>query len=92
MEVLAPGVKDGQKTNRGSHAVRVSRNREQRLRRCAEQNAINLSRILKRQHANLLRQRKDNVEVGDRQQFGLPLCQPCGARHRLTLWAMPVAA
>ncbi len=53
---------------------------------------IDLARILQRQPADLLRQRKYNVEIWDRQQFGLPFGQPLCARHGLTLWAMPVAA
>jgi hypothetical protein len=32
------------------------------------------------------------MEVRDGQQFRLPVSQPLGARHGLTLWAMPVAA
>jgi hypothetical protein len=37
--------------------------------------------ILERQSANLVGQRKHDVEVRDRQQFGFPFGQPFGARE-----------
>ena len=55
MKVLSPGVKDGQKTNRGAQVLGIGRNREQGLRRRTEQNAINLASVLKCQQADLLR-------------------------------------
>src|SRR5471032_2392369 len=39
-----------------------------------------------------MRQRKDDVKIGNRQQFALTLLQPGSAGHRLALGAMPVAA
>jgi hypothetical protein len=35
-------------------------------------------------------QRKYNVEIWDRQQFGFPCRQPLCASHGLAFWAMPV--
>ena len=90
MEVLSPGMKHGQKTDLSAQTFGVGRNREQRFRRGAKQDAIDLAAILKRQSADLMRKRKYNMEVRDRQQFCLPSGQPLGARHGLTLWAMSI--
>src|ERR1700733_686614 len=92
MKVLSPGVKDGQKPNGSAQTPGVGRNREQRFRSSTEENAIDLACVLKRQQANPLGQCKHNVEIRDRQQFGLPLRQPFGAGRGLTLWTMSVAA
>ena len=92
VKVLSPGVKDGEKTDRRAQMLRIGRNREQGFRYRAEQDAIDQAHVLKRQAADLQRQRKYNVEVRDRQQFGLPVGQPFGARHGLAFWAMPIAA
>ena len=70
----------------------VSRNRKQRFRRGAEQDVVDLARILKCQPADLLRQRKHDVEIWNRQQFSPSCRQPFCARRGLTLWTMPVAA
>src|SRR5580700_7234210 len=92
VKVLSPGVKDGQKTNGSAQASGVGRDHKQCFRSRAEENAIDLACILKRQHANPLRQSEHHVEVWNRQQVGLPLRQPFGAGCGLTLWAVPVAA
>src|ERR1019366_10454892 len=54
----------------------VGRDSEQCFRSGAEQDAIDLACILKRQPADLLRQREDHVKIGYRQQFGLPFGHP----------------
>ena len=38
------------------------------------------------------RQREHDVEIGNRQQFGLPIGQPLRPCGPLTLWTMPIAA
>jgi hypothetical protein len=91
VEVLPPGMQDREEPDRRAQTFGVGRDSEQRFRSGPEQDAIDLARILKRQTADLLGERKYNVEIGDRQQFGLPLCQPLCARRCLTLWAMSVA-
>ena len=58
----------------------------------AEQDVVNLSRVLKRQAADLLRQREHHVEIGDGQKLRLPLGEPPGASRGLALGAMPIAA
>jgi hypothetical protein len=73
MKVLSPRVKHRQKANRSAQTLGIGCNREQSFRCGPEQDAIDLARILKCQPADLLRQRKYDMEVRDRQQFGLPL-------------------
>src|SRR5207302_6358646 len=92
VKVLAPRVKNGKKPNRRAQMLGIRRDRKQRFRYRAKQNAINLARILECESADLLRQRKHHMEIGDRQQFGCSILQPLGTCHPLALGAMPVAA
>ena len=92
MEVLPPRVQHRQESDGRAQTLGIGGDREQRFRRRTEQDAINLARILERQPTDLLRQRKYDVEIRDRQQFGFPFGQPLGARQSLAFWAMPVAA
>jgi len=66
MEVLPPRVQHRQETDGSSQTLGIGRDREQRFRRRTEQDAINLASILECESADLLRQRKYNVEVRDR--------------------------
>src|SRR5580700_6628566 len=92
VKILTPGVKHRQKTNRGAQMLGIGRDGEQGFRYGLEKDAIDLARILECQSADLLRQRKHNVEIRGRQEFSFPLGQPLGARCCLTLWAVSVAA
>ncbi len=67
MKVLPPRVQDCKKTDRRAQTPGIGRDSEQRFQCRAEQDAINFARILKCQHADLLRQREYNVEIRDRQ-------------------------
>jgi hypothetical protein len=90
MKILPPRMKDRQKSHRRAPTPGVSRNREQRFGCGAEQDVVDLACILQRQPADLLRQRKHNVEIGNRQQLGFPRCQPLRAQRCLTLWVVGV--
>ena len=57
-----------------------------------EQEVVDDGLVLEGDVGDLGRQREDDVEVGDRQQFGLALGQPLRAARALALRAMPVAA
>jgi hypothetical protein len=46
--------------------------------------------VLQGQWGELVRQSKDNVDIGDRQQFTLPSHDPVIASAALTLWAMTI--
>jgi hypothetical protein len=85
-------VQHSQEADRRSQAFGITCNAEQRFRRGTKQDGVDLARILQRKSSDLLRQCKNDVEVRDRQQFGIPRCEPFCARGRLTLWTVPVAA
>ena len=92
METLPPRVEHRQEPDGSAETFGIRRNRQQRFRCRAEKNRIDFARILQSQPADLFRQRKYHVEVWNGQQLRLPVSQPVGAGHGLTLWAMPVAA
>jgi hypothetical protein len=64
VKVLSPRMKHGKKTDRSAQTFGIGSNREQRFRCGAKQNAVNLTRILQREPAEYLRQRKHNMEIG----------------------------
>ena len=92
MEILTPRVQHRQETDGCAQTLRIGGDREQRFRFSPKQDAINLSRILECEPTDLLRQRKYDVEIRDRQQFSFPFGQPFGTGQGLAFWAMPVAA
>ena len=55
-----------------------------------KQNGVNLSRVLKRQAADLLRKSEHDVEVRNGQELRFPLGEPLGAGRGLALWATPI--
>jgi hypothetical protein len=57
-----------------------------------EQEVIEDLLVLQRQWGELVRQSKDNVDIGNRQQFTLPSPDPPIASAALTLGAMAIAA
>jgi hypothetical protein len=62
------------------------------LRCGTKQDPIDHTFILQGKGSELLWERKDDMKVWDRQQFGLTLIYPGGASHALTFWAMPITA
>src|SRR5262245_45753434 len=92
MQILAPGVKHCEEADGGAQESRVSGGFEQGLRSSAEQDGVNLVRVLERQTADLLRQSKHHVKIGHRQKFCLPLLEPAGTGGGLALGTVPVAA
>ena len=70
----------------------VCRHFQQGLGSSTEQNVINLSRVLKGDVADLLRESKHDVEVGDGQKLRLSFCEPLGAGRCLALGTMAIAA
>jgi len=72
--------------------VRIGGGLKQSSRSGAEQDGVNLSRILKRQPTDLRRQGEHDVEIRDRQKLGFALRQPSGASLSLALGTVPVSA
>jgi hypothetical protein len=56
-----------------------------------EENIVDHALILKRNRGNGGRNRKNDVEVFDRQEFGLAFLQPTGSCERLALGTVAVA-
>jgi hypothetical protein len=70
----------------------IGGDRDQRLGGRAEQQVVDDGFILIGDRSDLGRQRKDDVEIADRQQIGLAGREPILRRCALTLWAMAIAA
>ena len=81
MEVLSPGVQHSEEADRRAQTLGIGGDSEQRFRCGAKQDAVDLARILQCQAADLSRQRKDDVEVRDRQAVRLPF--------RPAIWRAP---
>jgi hypothetical protein len=76
MQVLAPGVKHGNDADRRPEVLRVGRHPAQRLGRRPEQDGVDHGLVLEGYLCSRPRQGKDDMEVGHRQQFGLPGGEP----------------
>ena len=76
----------------GSEVLGVGRDPEHRLRRGLEQQIVDHGLVLVGDVANRRRQREDDVEVGNREQFGLARRHPLACCRALALRAVPVAA
>ena len=91
-EIRAPRVQHGQKTDVCAQVFRVAGNLAQRTCGTVEQDLVHDGLVLKGYRRDLLRDRKDNVEVLDWEQLSLPLSNPPCSRQLLTLGAMPIPA
>jgi hypothetical protein len=85
-------MQDRKEANVGPQVVRISGYLEQGLGTGAEQEVIEDLLVLQRQWGELVRQSKDNVDIGDGQKFTLPSHNPLVASAALTLWAMAITA
>jgi hypothetical protein len=85
-------MKHGEETDLGSEMLGVEGNFQKSFRTGAEQEVIEDLLVLQRQWGELVRQSKDNVDIGDGQKFTLPGRNPLVASAALTLWAMAITA
>src|SRR5580658_4070381 len=91
MQVLTPGVQHGEKADRGAEVSGIGGDGEQSFRSGLKQNGVNLSLVLKRQAADLLRKSEHDVEVRNGQELRLLLGEPLGAGRGLALGAVAIA-
>ena len=91
MQVLAPGVEHGHKTDLGAHMLGIGGDRAQSLGRRLEENAIYDRLVLEGYLGDRRGHGEDDVEILRRQQFGLPLGEPFGDGQALAFGAMPVS-
>jgi hypothetical protein len=80
MQVLAPSMEHGHEADLGAQAPGVCGDRAQSLRRRLEQNGVDDRLVLESDLGDGRGQGEDDVEILRRQQFGLPLSEPLGAR------------
>jgi hypothetical protein len=85
-------VEHGEETDRSTEQSRIGRGVEQCLGSGAEQDLVNLSRILKCQASDLRRQSEDDVEIRYGQKLGFALREPARASLGLALGAVAVPA
>jgi hypothetical protein len=83
-------VEHGQEADGGTEQSGIGGGFKQRGCGSAEQDRVDLFRVLKRQPADLSRQREHDVEIGNREKLGLTLSDPLGASRGLALGAMPI--
>ncbi len=91
-ERLAPRVEDRGDPDRAAEMPRIAAEGEQRVGGRAEEQRVDHPRIALRERVEVMRQREDDMKVGDRQQVGLPGRKPPCLRQGLTLRTVPVAA
>jgi hypothetical protein len=92
MEILSPGVQDGQKADAGSEVTWIGGQGEQRFRDGPEQDSVNEPLVLKSQRADRIRNREDHVEVRPIEQLGFAVLEPLPSRGPLALGTVAVAA
>ena len=91
-QVLSPGVEHGEEADGGAEQAWVGGGFEQGLSSGAEEDVVNLARVLKCQASDLRGQREHDVEIGHGQKFGFTLREPARASLGLALGAVPVPA
>ena len=91
-QVLAPRVQHGDEADLGAQVLGVGSERAQGLRRRLEQHVVQQRLVLIGDGLDGLWHREHDVEVFDRQQFGVAILQPLRTRQRLALRAVAVAA
>jgi hypothetical protein len=92
LEFLIPGMKDGEESDVGAKALRITRNFDERSGAGAEQKIVDDPLVLQCQRGELVGQCEHDMRVGDRQQIARAGLNPAVARIGLAPRAMPVTA
>jgi hypothetical protein len=92
LEVLVPGVEDGEEADLGPEVVGAGGDLLQGLRGGAEEQAVDHARVRQGDRVERRRQGEDEVEIFDGQQFRLAGLHPVGGGGGLALGAVAVAA
>ena len=90
-EGLPPCVQDRHHAGLGAEVFGVRADDADRLGRRLEQDVVDERLVLKRDRRDRRGDGKDDMEIGDGQQFGAAIGQPLEARQTLTLRTVPVA-
>ena len=89
---LTPGVQDREAADLAPEPSGIGGQRGHGLDGALEQDRIDGSLVLEGDGGDRRGQREHDMEIGNRQQFGLSVRQPLRPRRALTLRAMPIAA
>ena len=90
-ESLAPRVQDRGDSDRAAEVPRIAAEGEQRVRGRAEEQRVDHARIALCERIEVVRQRENDMEVGNREQIGPSSREPPLFRQCLTLRAMAIA-
>ena len=89
---LSPGMQDGDAADLGAEPARIGGERRHCLGGGLEQDGIDDGLVLESDRGDRCRKRKDDVEIGNRQQVGFSRGEPRGSGCPLTLRTVPIAA
>jgi hypothetical protein len=89
---LTPRMEDREEPDLGPQVLGIRRDGAQSLAAGLEEDVVDFLLVLIRDGSNGLRHGEDHVEVLGVEELGLTVLQPLGARHRLALRAVAVAA
>ena len=88
---LPPGVQDGEEADLRAQAMRIGGQRRHGFGRRREKDGVDRRLVLEGDRGDGRGHGEYDMEVWNRQQFGLPVHQPLRARRALTFWTVPVA-
>ena len=91
-EVLSPGVQYGKEADLGTEVFGVGCNGAERFRGGTKKDRVDDFLVLEGDGGDLLRDGKDNVVVGNRQELSHARFKPFGSSQGLAFRAAPVAA
>src|SRR3989441_5400787 len=91
-QVLSPGVQDADHADLCAQVFAIDSDLQQGLRAGGEQQVVEQTRVLQRQHIEFVGHSEYDMEVTDGQEFTFTGRQPALARLRLTLGAVPISA
>ena len=88
---LPPGMQDGEEADLRTKATWIGGQRRHGFGRRREKNGVDPRLVLEGDRGDGRGHGEYDMEVWNRQQFGLPVHQPLRARRALTFWTVPVA-
>ena len=91
-QVLSPGVQDADHADLCAQVFAIDSDLQQGLRAGGEQQVVEQTRVLQRQHIEFVGHSEHDMEVTGGQEFAFAGRQPALAGLRLTLGAVPVSA
>ena len=91
-QCLPPGMQDGDEADLGTKPARVGSEHHHRLGGRLEQDGVDSGLVLEGNHCDRRRQCEDDVEVGNRKEFGRARGEPGCTGRSLALRTVAIAA